>query len=126
MKNILFKSVTLGTFLKQIPYYIFIVTISGFLLLVGIHLFQGKFSETDVAMIAAAGWAFMTMIYWLYARQVEKISEANLAIINQKEIEVGAWRHSYERLMETLITVDKDILRRYGVHISLEKKRTVN
>lgn len=128
MKNILaqLKTVILGTFLRQVPFFIFAAMGASLLIPILADLSRVQFTEADGVRIITIFWVFTAMAYWLYARSVERLHAIDSAVIQQKIVESSAWEHSYNRLLEVLDGVDKDILHRYGLHLVLEKKKTVN
>lgn len=104
---------TVNNFLKIMPQYIFAVSALTLLLPEGARFFS-------------AAWVLIAEAYWLYARRVEQMRSVDLAKIEQQEMAFQALQAAYANLLDSLVLVDKDVLKKHGIHISIEKKRVVN
>lgn len=74
-----------------------------------------------------AGFIIIAYIFFLVSKAKNKVIDKFINELNDQDIKIEATTGVNERLMEALDRIDKTILRKHGIVISLEKpKRTIN
>ncbi len=128
MKKVLtaLANLNLETIMRHMPWYIFAVAAFIFIFPVLLHILTFRVTEADGAGIAGMIWVVIAAAYWVYARRVETLHNQNIMAIESLQNELRALDNIYQGTLETLAHLDKDILKRHGIHISLQKKRVVN
>ena len=85
------------------------------------------FGSEYFTRLLLAGWIIIAYIFFLVAKAKNKLIDSLIKELNEQDIQLEATTRVNERLMDALDKIDKNILSKHGIVVSLEKpKRTIN